>query len=85
MLGFSLSKLLVLAAIIALVWYGFKWVGRVNRLREAREARSAKPGAKVEGGAAGEVEDMAKCEVCGTFVPVHGARDCGRKGCPYPR
>ena len=85
MLGFSLSKLVVLAAIIALVWYGFKWVGRVNRLREEREARAGAAGAKVEDGGGQGVEDMVKCEVCGTFVAARGARHCGREGCPYPR
>ena len=34
MLGFSLQKLLVLATIVAAVWYGFRWV---SRLQEARK------------------------------------------------
>ncbi len=80
MLGFSLTKLLVLAAAIALVWYGFKWAGRVNRQRTGGEVPRDDP-AKAELESA---EELSKCDVCGTFVPVEGARDCGRAECPYP-
>ncbi len=80
MLGFSLTKFIVLAAIIALVWYGFKWVGRVNRQRSGGELPPEDGGKAVTE----DVEDMAKCEVCGTFVPTSGAGDCGRDSCPYP-
>jgi hypothetical protein len=73
MLGFSLPKLIVLAIIIAAVWYGFKMVSRRNKLR-ADEALSREKEA---------VEDMSRCAVCDTFVPG-GARHCGRSGCPYP-
>lgn len=34
MFGFSLGKLLVLAAVIAAVWYGFKYVSRLQYQRE---------------------------------------------------
>jgi uncharacterized protein len=77
---FSLSKILVLAAIIALVWYGFKWVSRVNKIRAEKEIDAAK-GTGMED--LPVIEDMAKCTVCGTFVPATGAADCGRGNCPY--
>ena len=35
MFGFSLQKLLVLAAIVAAVWYGFQWLSRLDRQRKA--------------------------------------------------
>lgn len=35
---FSLSKILALAAIIAVVWYGFKLVGRLDRARKDKVA-----------------------------------------------
>lgn len=83
MLGFSVTKLLVLAAIIALIWYGFKWVGRMNqRQADGRIARG--DGGRNDKAVPGEAEDMAKCAICGTFVPIKGAADCGRDGCPYP-
>jgi len=79
MLGFSLTKLLVLIAIIAIVWYGFKYVGRRNEIA----AKAAKP-KPVDEKSAGSV-DMEKCSVCGTFVPNGAARHCGRDACPFPR
>ena len=36
MFGFSLGKLLVLAAVIFGVWYGFKYLSRMQYLREER-------------------------------------------------
>ena len=74
---FSLSKILVLAAIIALVWYGFKSANRASRIRA---------GQKIDEGSGDrpEIEDMAKCAVCDTFVPASGAANCGRETCPYP-
>ena len=33
---FSPMKLIILIAVIAVVWYGFKAVGRVNQKRRAR-------------------------------------------------
>ncbi len=80
MLGFSLTKLLVLAIIIALVWYGFKWAGRIS----AQRGGGGIPGDDAGKAALEDAEDMAKCEACGTFVPAEGARDCGRDSCPYP-
>lgn len=43
---FSPMKLLVLAAIIAVVWFGFKAIGRRSKIREERAealARDGKP------------------------------------------
>lgn len=42
MLGFSIQKLLVLAGIIAAVWYGFKLVGRMKQTRDAQARAGAK-------------------------------------------
>ncbi len=74
-----MTKLLVLAVVIALVWYGFKWAGRISRQRGGGEI----PRDDTAKAALEDAEDMAKCEVCGTFVPARGARDCGRDNCPY--
>lgn len=35
MFGFSITKLLVLAGVILVVWYGFKLVGRLDSARKA--------------------------------------------------
>lgn len=75
----SLGKILVLVAIIALVWYGFKLVGRLDQQRKEavrrREDRPAKPGPRVE--------ETERCRSCGAFVAASGATSCGRPDCPY--
>ncbi len=81
MLGFSIGKLLVLAAIIAIVWYGFKIVGRRNQNLAEKAARKAVDNEKT---ARQEAQDMDKCAKCGTFVPALAARHCGRTDCPWP-
>jgi hypothetical protein len=83
MLGFSLSKLLVLAAVIALVWYLFKLVDRRNRLPSKKEKSKPVPDSAQES-RLDDAQDMEKCAKCGTFVPNAAARDCGRDECPYP-
>lgn len=78
MFGGPLGKLLVLIAVIAAVWYGYKYVERINELRGKQRRRAPKqPKAR-----ALEAEDMAKCRVCGTYVAAN-AGGCGKPGCPY--
>ncbi len=81
---FSLGKLLVLAIILAVVWYGWKYVQRVEAIRRAlkdeierRRAGAAPPSRPAE--------DLVYCSVCGTYVPSRGAHACGRADCPWPR
>ena len=87
----SFTKLLVLAAVIAAVWYGFKLVGRLDKQRKegGRLQRTTQP-PKSAGAAAREPvkaeansEDMEPCRVCGAYVAGHGAANCGRADCPY--
>ncbi len=78
MFGFSLQKLLVLAAIIAAVWYGFKLIGRLDRARKTRLETAGKSAAPAG------VEDMERCAACDTFVAARDAASCGRDDCPYP-
>ena len=87
MFGFSLPKLLVLALIIGVIWYGFKWATQIDRKRRRAvkaEAKRAAPADDPKGGAADGAEDMVKCAVCGTFVAARGAKACGRGDCSYP-
>jgi len=69
MFGFSLTKILVLVAIIAAIVYGFRWLERNGKSKMARRGAAA--------------EDMAECPVCGAYIAVAGTADCGRDGCPY--
>lgn len=90
MFGFSLGKLLVLAAIIGAVWYGFKYLSRLQYQREARadardrvtRRRRGEPPSSA-GAQAAASEDMAQCPACKAYVPAKGAGNCGRPDCPY--
>lgn len=96
MLGFSIQKLLVLAGVIAAVWYGFKFIGRLQQVRDA-EAKAAGQRKRAGfadqmrdwvtgrkgGGAGGEAEDLVPCPKCGAYVAARGAKSCGRSDCPY--
>lgn len=73
---FSLNKLLILAAAIAIVWLGFRWWQRqqvANRDQPPR-ARDRRPGS-------GAVEDMRACQVCGVYIAASAA-PCDRRDCP---
>jgi uncharacterized protein len=78
MFGGPLGKLLVLIAVIAAVWYGYKYVERINELRGKQGRRAPKQSKRP----ALQAEDMAKCRVCGTYV-APDAGGCGRPDCPY--
>ncbi|MFZ5792048.1 MAG: hypothetical protein ACOY3L_15260 [Pseudomonadota bacterium] len=83
----SLSKLLVLVAVIVLVWQGFKMLGRLQRARQAEaEARlrqaQAQARAAQQRRSAGAVEETRQCRVCGAYV-AKGMGACGRPDCPF--
>lgn len=83
----SLQKLIVLAAVVAAVWYGFKFLGRLQQARKAeaklRESKGGNPARKSEkpkGGAeANQVEDLVQCPSCGAYIQAGSTCDCGRK------
>ena len=83
----SLQKLIVLAIVVAIVWYGFKFLGRLKATRaaEARE-RDLKSADRKDKAALREqldVEETKACPVCGAYVPARGTVSCGKPGCPY--
>jgi uncharacterized protein len=88
MFGFSLQKILVLVAIVAAVWYGFKWVSRLQAARDAEAKAQGKRAAKRRApgrpsASADDAEDMVQCPVCRAYVQARGASSCGRSDCPY--
>ena len=90
MFGFSIQKLLVLAAIIGAVLYGFKFIGRLDKGRKdavkaaLREAKKRATGASEPPPASGKTMDLVQCDACGAFVAARGVTSCGREDCPYP-
>jgi uncharacterized protein len=79
----SLGKILVFVAVIALVWIGFRLVGRLDQARK-QQMRTAARG-QTEGGKKQRpaVEETVRCRVCDAFVAARGATSCGRADCPY--
>ncbi len=85
----SFSKILLLALLIGVLWFGWRWYARVgavgrDHLREGRPDRGR--GASAAGPAPRVgAEDMEKCPECGAYVAPRSAVSCGRPGCPYGR
>lgn len=71
MLGMSVGKFLVLALVIAIVWYGFKWLGSRGQgnARRGGGRASARPDTGT---------DLVPCSACGTYVP-RGSVHCGSR------
>lgn len=86
----SLQKLIVLGLVVAVVWYGFKFLGRLQAQRKAeaklREQGGGKPAQKTSArdsgekpAPGGEVEDLVACPSCGAYVRAGSTCSCGRK------
>ncbi|MBI3513324.1 MAG: hypothetical protein HY060_04570 [Proteobacteria bacterium] len=87
----SFAKLLVLAAVLAAVWFGFRYLQARTRDTElprggtrdgAKRPVGAPPGPSRAETPPGVTEDLLKCPVCATYV-TRGASRCGRADCPY--
>ncbi|MEC8134532.1 MAG: hypothetical protein VX107_00050 [Pseudomonadota bacterium] len=74
---FGFGKILVLAVIIAVVWYGFKFVGRLQAKRQEELKNAGREGNSKDAG------DMVKCPQCAAFVVAGGAAKCSKSECPY--
>jgi hypothetical protein len=76
---FSISKILVLGAVVLAVWYGFKWLGNRERMqKQAAKQRSRKgPDQSAASSSGPTIEDMVQCPDCGAYVPDDGRHICG--------
>ncbi|CAO3447328.1 hypothetical protein [Azospirillum largimobile] len=91
----SLSKILLLALVIGVVWFGWRWINRVQAIGRARttprradgrrDAAAGPSPREARTSAAAEAEDMEKCPECGAYVAPRSAVSCGRPACPYGR
>ena len=84
MFAFGPAKLLLLILVVYLVWNGWKFTRRVERMRRAmqEEMDRRRPGGAT-GAANLPAEDLVKCRICGAYVPMQSAPACGRGDCPY--
>ncbi len=76
----SIGKLMVLAAILGAVWYGFKMIGRMQQNRDAQE-RQKSADSKGPDSAAGNSEntalDLVQCPACKSYIPPNSKCHCG--------
>ena len=77
MLGLpTIPKLLILAAVIALVWY-FIRRGQVAKAESNNTSDSAaKSGARPQK----PVEELIQCTSCGAYFPAKSGCSCGQSG-----
>ncbi len=78
MFGFTITKLLMTVAIVAVIWYAFKLIGRRDQLGATEKTPRRSTGRKSRD----EIEDLVQCTICGTYVQSGGAT-CAREDCPY--
>jgi TRAP-type C4-dicarboxylate transport system permease small subunit len=74
-------KLLALAAVIFLVWYGVRWLQRLNSTTQRLAKAQREQVAKAEAAASVATQELVACPVCGTYVAPRGA-GCDRSDCP---
>jgi hypothetical protein len=76
----TFPKLLIIAAIIAAVWY-FMRRTKVAR-RDQDDQGGDRPGRGGKGGATAQkpIEDMVQCKSCGAYFPAKSVCSCGHSG-----
>ena len=85
MLGFSLQKIMVLAAILGAVWWGYKWISRLEQVRDARDRlkktnlKKTKT-AEAHKRSAEQVEEMVECPACHTYQVLGRENICANCG-----
>jgi hypothetical protein len=74
-----LGKLVLIILVAASVWYGWKYVRRIqDQLAAAKDRpRAQKPPPREIAS-----EDMQKCRACGAYVAAAAGR-CDRADCPF--
>jgi hypothetical protein len=90
MFGFSFTKLLTLAILILIVWYGFKYAARIDTIKRQLRAQALRRRQGGDGRGGGDmraparpVEDLVKCQHCGAYVAAVGTANCGKPQCPW--
>ena len=71
-----IQKLFMLAAVVAIAWYGFKIYERFEAQRKKKVAEDDSAGRE-------RIADTVQCPVCKAFIVEDIKSDCGKSGCPY--
>lgn len=76
----SIGKLLVLAAILGAVWYGFKMIGRMQKSREAQNRQKSRVSDDTSTSAKNQSDgalELVQCPACKSYVPPDSKCHCG--------
>lgn len=69
---FSLPKIIFTVAVIAAVWYGFKWLNR----RQQVQAERAKADLNKATAKDPDIEEMVPCSDCGAYIAKDSDHRC---------
>lgn len=71
----TLPKLLLIAAVIAVIWYFFR---RTQAVKRNEGTGTGAGGAQNAPKNAKPIEDMVQCKSCGAYFPANTGCSCGR-------
>ena len=66
MLGISFPKIILLAVIVLVIWYGFKLIEKRTHIKENKPSNKNKNKNKSKF-KADNVQDLEKCDVCNNY------------------
>jgi signal peptide peptidase SppA len=81
--AFRSQKYSSLAAAIFVVWKGFGYLQRRQKIQDAEKYEKVRKSRAERQGTPDPVEDMTQCPTCNTFVAGPSPKSCGKSGCPY--
>lgn len=73
----TFPKLLIIAAIIAVVWY---FIRRGQVAKSERSGAQGDSAAKAAGARQKPIEDMVQCKSCGAYFAAKSGCSCGHSG-----
>jgi hypothetical protein len=78
-----LAKLILLVGIVVVVWYGARWIARVDAARRRWEAARQAPAPEdTHASRVIDATETVRCGVCHAYVAAGATQGCGRTDCP---
>ena len=71
-----IGKILLTLAVAVVALYGYRLLKQFSNVSAPKNEGSPRADAKI-------TADMAKCGICGTYVPRDAPSACERPECPY--
>lgn len=74
----TFPKLILIAALIAVIWYFFRRAQGAKRAGDAGPGRNSAGRKQEAAKEAKPIEDMIQCGACGAYFPANTRCSCGR-------